>query len=120
MNWLSPSPQIGSQKRYILTSFICSALPVIVIAWLPEPWHSSLLPLAALFGAYAFMFGLGLLLYGIEWLWRLVRPHALPEICCPLCHTREQPYRPFYVTRIAPHLLRVHCPECQEHWIEHR
>jgi hypothetical protein len=97
---------------------ICTVGPVIVIALLPEPWHSSFLPLASLLGTYGFMFVLALLLYGLERAWRLLRRPALAQICCPACHTREQSYRPFYVVRVAPLIVRIHCPECHERWIQ--
>lgn len=112
--------QSVDQFRYLMTSMGCSLAPVIVIAMLPEPWHTSFLPLAALFGAYSMMFVLALILHGIEQLWRLLHRRATGEICCPVCHTIEQPYRTFHVVRVARLIVRIHCPECHERWIEHR
>ena len=116
--------QPANQFGYLLTSFACSVVLPLVCAVLPEPWHTSLLPLAALFGGYALMFALGLILYGLEWLWqrRPWRTHetALPPLRCPACRSVEQHYAPFYVVRVGPHTLRVHCSECSERWFEHR
>lgn len=112
--------QVVDQFRYLVISMVCSLTPVILIAVLPEPWHTSFLPLAALFGAYSMMFILALMLYGLERLWLLLRRRATNQIICPVCHTTEQPYRPFHVVRVARLIVRVHCPECHERWIEHR
>ena len=124
MDGWSQQPQTNNELGYLLTAFACSFTPALVCALLPEPWHTSLLPLAALFGAYACMFALGLALYAIEQLWRLrpwrVREGALPALRCPACRMIEQHYAPFYVVRVGPYTLRVHCPECQERWFEHR
>jgi hypothetical protein len=111
---------IIDQIRYLAISLISTGAPVILIAMLPEPWHSSFLPLAALFGAYSMMFALALLLHGIEQLWKLLRGPGNEDISCPVCHTIEQPYRPFHVVRVARMIVRVHCPECHERWIERR
>lgn len=126
MDEWSRSPQITDQVRYMITSFVCSTTPVIVIALLPDPWHTSLLPIAVLFGAYGLMFGLGLVFSVVEWLWRVCRvPLArlrgeVPVLRCPACQTVEQRTRPFYVVRVAPRMLRVHCPECHERWLDYR
>ncbi|HEX6287645.1 MAG TPA: hypothetical protein VFZ66_00570 [Herpetosiphonaceae bacterium] len=120
MDRYNHSLHIVDQLRYLVTSLACSLGPVVLIALLPEPWHSSFLPLAALFGAYSFMFVLAILLYALEQLWRLLRRPANAPIACPACHTIDQPYRPFYVARVAPLIVRIHCPECHERWIERR
>lgn len=124
MDRYSDQSTATSQLGYLLTSFVCSAVPALIGVLLPEPWHTSLLPLAALSGAYACMFALGLIFYGIEWLWRLrpwrAQQGALPPLRCPACRTVEQPYAAFYVARVGPYTLRVHCPECNERWFEHR
>jgi hypothetical protein len=120
MDRYESSLHIVDQFRYLAVSLICTIAPVVLIAVLPEPWHTSFLPLAALFGAYSMMFALALLLHGIEQLWKLVRRRRSGEICCPVCHTIEQPYRPFHVVRVARVIVRVHCPECHERWIERR
>jgi hypothetical protein len=118
MDCYNHSIQIVDQLRYLLTSMCCSLGPVIVIALLPEPWHTSFLPLAALLGAYSFMFVLALLLYGLEQVWSLLRRPSSQELVCPICHTIEQPYRRFHVVRVAPMIVRIYCPECHERWIE--
>lgn len=117
MDQFGHSPPIEHQLRYLLTCVGCSLAPVVIVALLPDPLHASLVPLAALFGAYAFMFGIALLLYGMEVLWRLLRPKRDAPLRCPVCHTIEQPYRRFFADRIAPALIRAHCPECHERWI---
>jgi hypothetical protein len=110
-------PRIDNQLRYLLTGTGCSLLPLMVTLLLPDPWQSALLPLALLFGSYGALFGLALFLYALAWLWRLVRP-APTELRCPVCFTTDRPYRPFFVDRLAPTLVRVHCPECHERWLE--
>lgn len=122
MDGYSSQPSTDNELGYLLTSFACSAAPTVICALLPEPWHTSLLPLAALFGGYACMFALGLVFYGIAWAWRLRpwRPQPVPALRCPACRSSEQTYAPFYVVRIGPHTLRVHCAQCNERWFEHR
>lgn len=124
MDRFSEQPKATHQLGYLLTSFVCSTVPAVLCAVLPEPWHTSLLPIAALFGAYAAMFALGLIFYGVEWLWRLrpwrLRQNSVPALRCPACRTVEQLHTRFYVVRVGPYTLRVHCPECQERWFEHR
>jgi hypothetical protein len=124
MDRFSDPSQTTNELGYMLTSFGCSAAPALICALLPEPWHTSLLPIAALFGAYAAMFALGLLFYSIERLWQLrpwrMRRAAVAALRCPACRSVEQPYAPFYVVRVGPYTLRVHCPECNERWFEHR
>ena len=110
-------PQIDNQLRYLVTAASCSLVPVVAIALLPDPLHSSLLPIAALLGAHGFMYVLALLLCGIERAWQLVRPARSQVIRCPVCYTVDQPYRRFFVARITPQLVRVHCPECHERWV---
>lgn len=120
MNNFRHSPQIDNQRRYLTVAATCSALPALVVLLLPEPWHSALLPIVAIFGAYGLLYGLALLLVALEWLCQSLRRPANASIRCPICHTSEQPYRRFFVGRITPQLVRIHCPECHERWIERR
>ena len=118
LNQWDYSPDIDNQFRYLVTSWLCSLIPLTIIVLLPDPLHTSLLPFGALFGAQAFLYTLGLSLYGLEWLWRLIRPVRPQRVRCPVCHAVEHAYRPFYAMRISPELLRMYCPECHERWTE--
>lgn len=120
MNNFRHSPQIENQRRYLTIAGGCSMTPVLVVLLLPEPWQTSLLPIVAIFGAYSLLYGIALFLLAIEWLWRTLRRPTDAGIRCPICHTAEQPYRLFFVNRVAPQLVRIHCPECHERWLERR
>lgn len=120
MNNFGHSPQIQNQGRYLTIAMICSITPALVVLLLPEPWRSSLLPIVAIFGAYSLLYALALLLLAVEWLWRMLRRPSNAGIRCPVCHTTEQSYRRFFVNRLAPQLVRIHCPECHERWLERR
>ena len=112
--------EMFNQRRYLTVAFACSAAPIAVVLILPEPLRSSLMPIVAIFGAYSSLYGLALLLMGIEWLWGVLRPRRDAAIRCPTCRTVEVSYRRFFVNRIGAHLVRVQCPECHERWIERR
>jgi hypothetical protein len=120
MNNFGGSPEIANQRRYLTVALTCSGVPVVVVTLLPEPLRSAMMPIVAVFGAYAFLYGLALLLLGLEWLWKILRKPSNAIISCPACHTREDVYRRFFVSRVTPHIMRIHCPECHERWMERR
>ncbi len=120
MNNFSGSPHITNQRRYLTVAVSCSVVPILLIVLLPEPLRSRVLPIAAVFVPHALLYGLAFLLLGLEWVWNILRKPSSPIISCPACHTTEEPYRRFFVTRVTSQIVRVHCPECHERWMERR
>lgn len=113
------SPRIDNQLRYLLVATACPLLPLVAMLLLPDPWRGSLMPFAMIFGSYVLYYGFALILYALSSLWRILR-RPPTDLRCPVCCTVERSYRTFFVDRVAPGLMRVHCPECHERWFERR
>lgn len=120
MRGLGSSAPADDPNRFFLTMIGCSALPMVVTLWLPEPWYTSVLPVAAFMLIFTFFFGLALALHWLGVLWRLLRPVSGAGIQCWACQSYEQPHLRFGVVRVAPGVYRIRCPECGERWVERR